>query len=71
VPFRHRRLIGENIRTFRKRAGLSQETLAEKAELNPKYVSEVERGRVNISLDALTRISEGLKVRVAELLRGV
>ena len=50
---------------------MSQEKLAEKADLNPKYVSEVERGRVNISLDALLRIAKALNVSLTELIRGI
>lgn len=63
----HRRVVGENIRSRRKQLRLSQEQLAEKADLNPKYMSEVERGRVNISLDALARIAKALRVGLRDL----
>ena len=46
---------------------MSQEKLAEKAELNPKYLSEVERGRKTISMDALVRIAKSLNIRIREL----
>ena len=46
---------------------MSQEQLAEKASLNPKYVSEVECGYVNISLDALMRVAKALNVRLRDL----
>ena len=39
----HRRVLGETIRIHRKRAGFSQEKLAERADLSSKYVGEVER----------------------------
>jgi transcriptional regulator with XRE-family HTH domain len=51
----------------RKTAGLSQERLAEKADLHPNYIGEVERGEKTISVDALVRIAKALKVRVAVL----
>jgi len=54
--------LGENIRTRRKQAGLSQERLAEKANLHPVYVSAVERGVKTISVDALLRIAKAVKV---------
>ncbi|HVU27798.1 MAG TPA: helix-turn-helix transcriptional regulator [Verrucomicrobiae bacterium] len=38
---------------YRKRAGISQEKLAVKADLSYKYVGEVERGVMNTSLDSL------------------
>ena len=39
-----RKEIGANVRSFRTRAGLSQEKLGEKADLHPVYISQVERG---------------------------
>jgi transcriptional regulator with XRE-family HTH domain len=48
-----------------------QEKLAEKADLNPKYLSEVERGCANISLDALVRIAKALGIPTVDLLREV
>ena len=47
---------------------MSQEELAEKADLSYKYVGEVERGCVNISLDSLVRIAKALKVKVSVLI---
>jgi len=63
----HRRTVGQNIRAYRKQARMSQEKLAEKADLSYKYVGEVERGCVNISLDSLARIAKALKVKVRDL----
>jgi len=48
--------VGLIIRDRRKQAGMSQEQLAERADLSPTFLGEVERGCVNISLDALVRI---------------
>ncbi|HEX4350392.1 MAG TPA: helix-turn-helix transcriptional regulator [Verrucomicrobiae bacterium] len=59
----HRRIVGQQIRLHRKQAHLSQEELAEKADLSYKYVGEVERGYENISLDSLIRIAKALKVK--------
>ena len=47
---------------------MSQERLAEKADLNSKYIGEVERGGMNISVDALARIAQALGVRVRDLI---
>jgi transcriptional regulator with XRE-family HTH domain len=46
---------------------LSQEKLAEKAELHPVYISAVERGVKTISMDALIRVAKALGVRVCDL----
>jgi transcriptional regulator with XRE-family HTH domain len=71
VASSHRRAVGETIRSYRKQGRLSQEKLAEKADLNPKYLSEVERGCANISLDALVRIAKALGIPTVDLLREV
>lgn len=64
----HRQIVGQNIRACRKQARLTQEKLAEKADLTYKYVGEVERGVVNISLDSLTRIARALRVKLRDLI---
>jgi transcriptional regulator with XRE-family HTH domain len=68
---RHRRLIGEAIRAFRKKAGLTQETLAESVGLNPKYIGEIERGEKIISIEALLRIAKIVKIPIRDFFRGV
>jgi transcriptional regulator with XRE-family HTH domain len=68
---KYRRVLGEAIRAYRKQADLSQEKLAEKADLHPVYVSTVERGVKTISMDALVRIAKALKVRVRDLVADV
>jgi transcriptional regulator with XRE-family HTH domain len=43
------------------------EQLAEKADLSWPYLSEIERGRENISLDKLVRLAQALNVKLATL----
>jgi len=66
-----RKSIGTNIRRFRKKACFSQERLAEKADLHPVYISQVERGEKAVSVEALWRLSKALDVPMAFLFRGV
>jgi transcriptional regulator with XRE-family HTH domain len=66
VP-QHRRILGETIRAHRKKAKLSQEALAEKADLSPVYISRVECGKENISVDAAMRVAKAVGVRLHEL----
>ncbi len=63
--------LGETIRTFRKKAGLTQERLAEHADLNYKYLGEVERGEKTISVEALSRIAKALNVRMTKLVEKI
>ena len=66
-PKRHLKTLGDTIREYRDRAGMSQETLAEKADLHPVYIGKVERGEQWISLHALLRVAQALGVRVRDL----
>jgi transcriptional regulator with XRE-family HTH domain len=60
-------MLGRQIRLYRKLNGFTQENLAEKAELAPSYVSDVERGRVNISVDAVQRIAKAFGINLRDL----
>lgn len=60
-------MLGKRIRTLRRINDLSQEELAEKANVSGKYVGEIERGRANITIDILGKISTGLDVEISEL----
>jgi transcriptional regulator with XRE-family HTH domain len=65
---KYRRVLGEAIRIRRKQSKLSQEKLAEKANLHPVYISAVERGVKTISMDALMRIAKALGVKMRDLI---
>lgn len=64
-----RKQIGENIRELRRAAGFSQEKLAEKADLHPVYLGQVERGEKAVSVEALWKISKALKLDMAKMFR--
>jgi XRE family transcriptional regulator, regulator of sulfur utilization len=70
-PSRNQKIIGETIRRFRKHAGLTQEKLAEKADLHPVYVGELERGEETASVDALVRVARALGIKLRELVNDV
>ena len=55
------------VRQLRLQRGLTQERLAELAGDNPNHLSLVENGKVNVTIDGLTRIAGGLSVPVIEL----
>lgn len=62
-----KRLIGLRIKGLRRSKKLSQEKLAERAETSPNYVSRMERGTENPTLDMLIKISKALEVDMWEL----
>jgi transcriptional regulator with XRE-family HTH domain len=68
---KHRKALGETIRSYRKNAGLSQEALAEKADLHHNYVGELERGEKAATIDTLLKIAKALRVRVRDLVTNV
>ena len=64
---KYRRIVGEKIRNYRKQADLTQEKLAEKADLHHNFIGEVERGNMDISLGSLVKIAQALSVHVRDL----
>lgn len=59
--------FGERVRDLRKTQRLSQEELAEKADLHYTYIGGVERGERNLSLKSIERIALALKIDIREL----
>ncbi len=54
------RQIGERLRALRLAAGLTQERLAERAELHPTYIGQLERGEKNVTIESLLKITRAL-----------
>lgn len=64
-------MLGENIRLCRRKAHLSQEKLAEKADLHPVYISQVERAERAVTIDSLLKIAKALGVRLRDLVENL
>ena len=62
--------IGARVRHHRKKNGLSQEELAERAETSRVYISNIERGEAAPSLEVLLSIANALSVSADDLLAG-
>lgn len=58
--------VGQRIRELRKTLELSQEGLAYKADVDRTYVTDVENGRRNVSLEILDRLIRALGVSFTE-----
>jgi transcriptional regulator with XRE-family HTH domain len=61
--------LGQVVRALRVEQELTQGALAEKAGIHFTWVSHIESGRVNPTISNLTRLSEGLGVKLSELIR--
>lgn len=62
------KVLGRNVREFRKQRGLSQEQLALDTDMKRSYVSDIERGTRNPSLKAIGRLAGALGVEPGRLL---
>lgn len=70
---RHRVLqaLGRNVRRMREEKRLTQEALAENADLDPTYISGIERGVRNASILSIARVARGLNATCADVCRGI
>lgn len=59
--------LGKAIVQLRKEKGLSQESFAFDAGIDRRYMSDIENGKRNISLDIIERISQKLGLKISEL----
>lgn len=62
--------IGEQIKAARERAKMTQESLAERIDVSPQYVSDLERGVVGVSISTLKKICISLRVSSDQILFG-
>ncbi len=60
--------FGQRVQKARKKMGLSQEQLAEKAGLHRTYIGMIERAEKNITLCSIERIANALEVSIQDLL---
>ena len=65
TPIRQR--FGMKFKSLRLATGMSQEAFADKCGFARSYMSRIERGRANPSLDAIEVLADGLGVEVKEL----
>lgn len=63
------KVLGNNIRTLRKNQNLTQEQLAEKANISVPYMTQIELGKRQASLDIIENIAKALDVPVGGLFR--
>lgn len=63
-----RRLFAANLLRFSEGLELSQEAFAEKLGFHRTYISSVERGQRDVSVDNLDKIAKALKIKASALL---
>ena len=61
------KIIGQRIRNYRTKKGLSQEKLAELAGCHPTYIGQLERGEKNATLERVEKIASAMDISLSEL----
>lgn len=64
-------LFGERLKKIRRRRGLSQEEVADLAEMHVTNIGKIERGQSNPSLTTIIRVAGVLDFDPGELVRGI
>ena len=59
--------LGKTIIRLRKEKGYSQEAFANEAGIDRRYMSDIENGKRNISIDILDRVCNKLGIKISEL----
>lgn len=62
-------LLGRRIRSLRSKKGWTQQELGRRANINYKFIGEIERGKQNPSFNILSKIANTLEVELLELFR--
>lgn len=61
------KVFASNLKKYRKESALSQEALADKADLHRTYISDIERCKRSISLENIEKIANALDVETYKL----
>jgi transcriptional regulator with XRE-family HTH domain len=64
-----RKALGQAVRKHREQLELTQEELAEKAEVHRTYLADIERGTRNPSIESIRRVAYALKIPISELFK--
>lgn len=59
--------FGRAVRKRRRELDLSQEALAEKAEIHRTYISSIELGKCNVSLENIEKLAKSLNISISHL----
>lgn len=62
--------VGQRIKEYRINKNMTQDTLAESIEVNPSFISNIERGKTKMSTETLANIARSLNVSIDYLLFG-
>tara|TARA_R110002124_G_scaffold118618_1_gene276063 strand:- start:662 stop:874 length:213 start_codon:yes stop_codon:yes gene_type:complete len=59
--------FGQKVKLLREEKGISIEHLANISNVDRNYISDIEKGKRNVSITIIEKLSKGLEVRIQEL----
>ncbi|MBO6046357.1 MAG: helix-turn-helix transcriptional regulator [Erysipelotrichaceae bacterium] len=59
--------LGEHLKLVRVERGMTQEELSKKVGIKSYYISRIENGKLDIRLQTLIKLTEGLNIQLSEL----
>ncbi|SHH54108.1 helix-turn-helix domain-containing protein [Caloranaerobacter azorensis] len=62
-------MLGQRLKYFRNKLGLTQQTIADKADIDVTMISKIENEKAKPSLQTLKRIAQALEVDISDLLK--
>lgn len=65
------KVLGQNVKDIRKSLNLTQEEFAEKLNLNPNFISQIETGKIGISIDNAINICNTANCSSVNLFKGL
>ena len=65
------KIVGERVRSYRNQAGLSQESLAEKSGLSYTFISAIERGKKNPSIESIEKLVIAFNISYEKLFENI
>lgn len=71
TPTRLRLAFGKRVRLLRHTREMTQEDLAEYADVHRTYISAIERGEQSVSIDNAAKLAKVFKISLADLFKGL
>ncbi len=64
-------IFGETIKKIRLKKGLSQETLSFEADIDRTYISDIEKGERNVSIQVSYKLASALQISFSDLIKEI
>ena len=62
-----RKIVAKNVLKYREKRGLKREELSLLLDYDPSYISKLEKGKINTTIDVLENIANILEIKLSDL----